>query len=477
MKVRIIPLVFLLFPPLFADEVRVEPLEYWRNASLWPQILTVQQLAESSLAASGLEGESLERYTVRLIALIDDFQKNILPLWAEQAERERGESILRWIHEEILTGRYRTDQTRMDVLLDRGDYNCVSSAVLYLILSRASGLDTAGEETTDHAFCTLRLDSGVRIDIETTTLLGFDPGTKKEFSEAFSGRTGFSYVEPGDYRRRKPASDKQMIALILQNRIALSQRKGEYSQAVGPAVDRWFFSPGEANRRDMNDAFRNHVSLLNGKGRFLEALSFLVPLSQELGLAEENRDLVSVLVLNQLISLTNENRLDEGEAFLEEWSPWLSSEEIREQRGIVSERRAQIAVDTLEYSDALAVVRSMKEEGALSQERANELLTWLHQNRALELADAAGNDRAQTFRDAMAFLDSLPDGEKQLPGIADHRSKYRQNWAVVIHNRWADLMNRGEYDKAGQLLDDALILDSTNSALLKDREFLKKSRP
>ena len=38
-------------------------------------------------------------------------------------------------------------------------------------------------------------------------------------------------------------------------------------------------------------------------------------------------------------------------------------------------------------------------------------------------------------------------------------------------------MNRGEYDKAEKLLDEALTLDSTNPALLKDREFLEKSRP
>ena len=57
MKGRGILFLSLLFLPLFADEVRVEPLEYWRNASLWPETLSVEQLAEASLAASGLEGK------------------------------------------------------------------------------------------------------------------------------------------------------------------------------------------------------------------------------------------------------------------------------------------------------------------------------------------------------------------------------------------------------------------------------------
>ncbi len=44
---------FLLSLILSADDVRVEPLEFWQSASQWPESLTVDQLITASLAASG----------------------------------------------------------------------------------------------------------------------------------------------------------------------------------------------------------------------------------------------------------------------------------------------------------------------------------------------------------------------------------------------------------------------------------------
>ncbi|MDC7220359.1 MAG: hypothetical protein PQJ59_10480 [Spirochaetales bacterium] len=467
---------FLLFPfLLFADEVRVEALEFWQNASEWPDELRVDQLVQSSLVASGIEEDLLPSYSERLNSILEEYRRDFLPLQSGLNERELGEAILHWMHETLLTGRYITDQTRIDVLLDRGDYNCVSSAVIYLILTRAAGLETAGEETTDHAFCTLALP-GESVDIETTTLLGFDPGTKKEFSQSFSGQTGFAYVEPGDYRRRKPASDKKMISLILQNRIALYQRRGQYGEAVGPAVDRWFFLPNETNRNDMNDAFRNRVSLLNGRGRYTEAIDFLLPLSEELGLIEENRDLIGVLVLNQLISLLNQNLTDEGEAYLAEWGSWLSPDQIKEQKKVINERRAQTAVDRESYPEALATIRTMKGEGTLSVARSDELITWLHQNRAIEILNGGGANREESHLEVIDFFDSLPAEERDLRGITDHRARYLNNWAVLIHNRFADLVNGQKYDEAEALLNEALERGGTIKMLLDDRALLQRIR-
>ena len=475
---RIIPWLFMVaFFSLSADEVRVEPLEFWHNGSSWPETLSVDQLVESSLAASGLEGEDLSRYSGRLMSSLEDFQREYLPRLSGQNSRDKGEAILIWMHETYLTGRYRTDQTRMDVLMDRGDYNCVSSAILYLIFTRAAGLAAAGEETIDHAFCTLRLESGQSVDIETTTLLGFDPGTKKEFTREFSGRTGFAYVEPGDYARRQPASDKQMISLILQNRIALLQRRGVYGEAAGPAVDRWAFLPNDRNRKDMNDSFRNYVSLLNSRNEFGKALSFLVPLSEELGLTRENEDLIVILVQNQLIRLTNSNRFEEADAFFDEWSEWLTPDQAGEQRGQINDRKAQTAVERESYPEALALIRRMGHDGSLSRPRSDELITWLHQNRAMEIANAPGKARDLAYRDAMDFLDSLPEEERRLPGISDHRNRYEQNWTVVIHNQWAALMNRGDYDQARMILEEALAVDGTNSDLLKDKNYMETKIP
>ncbi|MDR3174091.1 MAG: hypothetical protein LBU19_07570, partial [Treponema sp.] len=59
------------------------------------------------------------------------------------------------MHREFLRS-YSAMQTRLDTLLSNGRYNCVSSAVLYLILARSQGLDVRGVAARDHAFASLR---------------------------------------------------------------------------------------------------------------------------------------------------------------------------------------------------------------------------------------------------------------------------------------------------------------------------------
>ncbi|MDC7224102.1 MAG: hypothetical protein PQJ60_10200 [Spirochaetales bacterium] len=470
---RQLTLIFFIFPLLlFADELRVEPLEFWQNGSSWPETLSVDQLVEASLRASGVDELELGSYLERFDRILGEFREEMIPALAGESERRQGEAVLEWMHSTLLTGHYRTDQTKIDVLMDRGDYNCVSSALVYLILTREAGLDTKGEETADHAFCTLGAGEEIRVDVETTTLLGFDPGTKKEFTQSFSGRTGFAYVEPGDYRRRKPASDKRMVSLILQNRIALYQRQGRYEEAVGPAVDRWFFLPSEDHRKDMNDAFRNYVSLLNGQGRFEEALDFLLPLSRELDLVEENEDLIAILAINRVITLVNQDRTEEGEEILREWEEWLPADQVAEQRRIIYERRAQAAVDGKSYPEALEIIRAMGRDGSLSPARLEELITWLHQNRALEMLRENDPSRPESYRLVLQFFDGLPEGERNYSGIVDHRARHANNWAVLVHNRFADLVNRGEYDRAKVLLDEALRLDGSSPMLREDRAFL-----
>jgi hypothetical protein len=185
----VLPLILLS-----ADEVRVTPLDYWKGTSSWNDNLTVDQLVEASVHASGVE-QALP-YVETLKKITEDLGEFIIKNERDSPPEILAEVILNWMHEHILTGRYITDQTKMTLLLDKGDYNCVSSAVLYLILTRSVGLNTMGEETRDHAFCTLRT-AGDSFDVETTTIMGFDPGSKKEFDSNFEDRTGFALCTAG----------------------------------------------------------------------------------------------------------------------------------------------------------------------------------------------------------------------------------------------------------------------------------------
>ena len=78
-------LLFLLSPSLFfADEVRVEALEYWQNGpsdkssgeSGWNDSLTVNQLIEASLVASGVELDNLDVYKSRFSQILQEFHSS-----------------------------------------------------------------------------------------------------------------------------------------------------------------------------------------------------------------------------------------------------------------------------------------------------------------------------------------------------------------------------------------------------------------
>ena len=108
------------------------------------------------------------------------------------------ERALTFLHKNLFTS-YSVLQTRVDTALETGVFNCVSSAVLYMILARSVGLSVGGVRTTDHAFCSV-LVNGQQLDVETTNPYGFNPGAKKEFTDSFGKLTGYTYVPPGNYR-------------------------------------------------------------------------------------------------------------------------------------------------------------------------------------------------------------------------------------------------------------------------------------
>jgi hypothetical protein len=77
------------------------------------------------------------------------------------------------------------------------------------------------------------------VDVETTILYGFDPGTKREFRDAFGKATGFAYVPPGNYRDRTAIDRRTLFSLVLANRIFDAESSGRFFEAVGLAADRW----------------------------------------------------------------------------------------------------------------------------------------------------------------------------------------------------------------------------------------------
>ena len=170
------------------------PLPRSQQLATMREPLPVETIVDAALEFSGASEAAAGAAKDRLASLLLKFRAEVADVSDQGVLAERA---LTFLHKNLFTT-YSVTQTRVDTVLETGVFNCVSSAVLYLALTRSVGLSVAGVRTTDHAFATV-LVNGQQVDVETTNPFGYNPGAKKEFTDTFGRTTGYSYVPPGNY--------------------------------------------------------------------------------------------------------------------------------------------------------------------------------------------------------------------------------------------------------------------------------------
>jgi hypothetical protein len=262
--------------------------------------------------------------------------------------RDRGDYILSYMHRQFLRS-YSARQSRLDTLLSNGRYNCVSSAVLYLILARSQGLDVRGVATADHAFVTL-VRGDEAWDVETTNLYGFDPGNRREFQDQFGKLTGFAYVPARNYRNRIELSPLELISLIIHNHIADLERQGRYDLAVplalnrasllaereNPVVSSFFADP----RQDLRDRLLNYGASLLNAGKEEEGLRWALYAGPAFSAADGHNDprwqnYLNMLVSNRVAKFGRARQFTAARDFLAEWESWVDPAENRRLEAMV----------------------------------------------------------------------------------------------------------------------------------------------
>lgn len=183
-------------------------------------------LAEAALLASGVDdGAQRQRYLAQLSRLGESAKRAL----NEGTEKPDGELLLRWMHQRPLKSGYSEQQTLLSTVLDKGTYNCVSSAVFYTLLGKELGLDVRGVEVPDHAFAKVFVD-GEGIDVETTTEYGYNPARSRAAAKKFAERTGFAYIPVSRSHLRRETSPLGLIALIYYNRgVEYSDREEHFT--------------------------------------------------------------------------------------------------------------------------------------------------------------------------------------------------------------------------------------------------------
>lgn len=107
---------------------------------------------------------------------------------------------------ELISG-YDSEQSKVSTIFKTGRFNCISSAILYMILARYFDLTVQGVVTTEHAFIQIVADGGRIIEVETTSKSGYglvhDRTFFKERFTRFSESRNLSVPTYEDYLKRR----------------------------------------------------------------------------------------------------------------------------------------------------------------------------------------------------------------------------------------------------------------------------------
>ncbi|MDR2149569.1 MAG: hypothetical protein LBO67_01850 [Spirochaetaceae bacterium] len=446
-----------------------------------------QDLACVSLYASGvnLDSPAGAQSAETLFRAVNQFL-SLTDIPADSALR--GEYLLSYLYKTILRS-YSERQTKIETALRTGDYNCVSSAVLYSIFAHAAGLDVRAAITQDHAFVTLNVGTAENpklIDIETTNKYGFNPGSNKEFHDSF-GRTGFVYTAPGNYTARASISSFELVSLILTNRMAdldtrifetlplAANRAILLSQRDNPVNSPLFVDPqadfyerllyvaqihGAAGKLDQMLPWVQHALLLAQQMRGEAATD--TQWEERVYMALDT--LLSVLLNNQQIAQARQTLLNNREAVNRSHYAALDAKVLDAERWLVERDLIGQLNAVRTQSDAEAALKALNEAAPFFEERRiTELRNMLLVNEAYLVMQEKG------LREAIAFAESALAhyGRNQI--LEQNLQAYRSNRVAELHNRFADLWNSGNRSAASAFIQEALREFPTNRQLQQDK--------
>ncbi|MEW5817731.1 MAG: hypothetical protein AB1798_20345 [Spirochaetota bacterium] len=461
-------LIFIFIFPSFQlfsrEKPQITPGSYYVELGKKSEPLSVDELIEGALRLSGTQDDKLDQLKKKMHNYVGGVKTSVAGF---KELYDVGNGVLEYMHKYILR-EYSEFQTRLDVLLETGGFNCVSSAVLFMILGRAVGLTVQGVSTADHVFCSVIID-GTAIDVETTNPYGFDPGTKREFFDAF-GNTGYTYVPPGNYRLRNSTGEKGLLSFILQNRISMLEKKNAFAESIELASNRYALLKNESAYKDMVREFINYAAYLNQKGEYAEALDFLDTLRALYGEDDLYIPIANILVYNQAVEDINAMEYQAARAALDKRvkNKDIAEKEYHRLLAMISEREAYNAVQKLAFDEALRVVQRLYTTGSLQDDKYREYVVYLFGKKAEDTAVEDGwLKAAEVLKAGVSLI-----GQDQR--LVNAWNGYRANFANESHNKFADLFNSRKFKEAKALLESALENVPDSTLLQKDLKIVNE---
>ena len=345
-------------------------------------------------------------------------------------ELENAELIMKVMYDNVLSN-YSRRQTKLSVMFKTGNYNCVSSSLLFLALAKDYGLDARIQETSVHAFITVYTKDGQKFDVETTNPAGVNPGEKKMISQNSSGSKKYTIVPKTYYSNRVEISDRKAVTLPAKNICAELSDKNEFEKGIPLAASVYEFVTKEkaAVRKDYDAICANFAAYANQNRQYEAALKLLRAVMGHYGKSDLLVRNYNDIAYNAVAESCNINDFKNARNLLVSYNYYLTEK------------------TTQEISDMI-----------FESEMLEEIQDLMHQNKFLEAAKLA--DEAL-----------LRQSQNQQFKKAKSNSLY--NHGVTVHNQVVPLLNNKEYKEALQILENALKDNPSNQMINDDIKKIK----
>lgn len=345
-------------------------------------------------------------------------------------ELENAELIMKVMYDNVLSN-YSRRQTKLSVMFKTGNYNCVSSSLLFLALAKDCGLDARIQETSVHAFITVYTKDGQKFDVETTNPAGVNPGEKKMISQNSSGSKKYTIVPKTYYSNRVEISDRKAVTLPAKNICAELSDKNEFEKGIPLAASVYEFVTKEkaAVRKDYDAICANFAAYANQNRQYEAALKLLRAVMGHYGKSDLLVRNYNDIAYNAVAESCNINDFKNARNLLVSYNYYLT------------EKTTQEIIDMIFESEMLKEIQDL-----------------MHQNKFLEAAKLA--DEAL-----------LRQSQNQQFKKAKSNSLY--NHGVIVHNQVVPLLNNKEYKEALQILENALKDNPSNQMINDDIKKIK----
>lgn len=446
-----------------------------------PTVFSADEVVQFSLLYSELTPDSAA-YN-KTIKKFEALREKITdPEIMSLAEEDRGRAILKLLYREVLK-KYVSGQTRFDVAFETGNYNCVSSALVYMAAAKVAGLDVRGQKTPSHAFCSVYI-SGKKIDVETTNPYGFNPGNK-EAIEKENEIKGYYVVPKNYYSNRREESDALFTGLIAGNLCSEYVEKDDYKKAVPLGAARFMAIMNEKSksandvRKEFDILAANFVNIIpDSASDFYEKLGWYFSFIDRWDMTVFLQNNADNAINNLLVLSYEENNYELANKGWQKYKSYVSVRRIADMEEMLVDILVKASTKGLAPDQQLAFIKNELDEKEglakrdLSSEAARKRLLLHYENSWLIILNGLMNEHKflEGYKRTGQALSELPNSNK----IKSMQKSFYNNCIADIHNNFASKANARKFEEARQILQEGLEIFPSDRTLNNDWSRLKK---